>query len=161
MRIAARAPVRVCDAGGWTDTWFARRGMVCSVAVEPGAHVVIDLDDAAGPLVLDVAVTGERYELPRDAPMAPRHPLLEAALASCAPPADRGACISVGAAVPAGSGTGTSAAVVVALLAALHAARGEATERDALARDAHAIEIGCGLQSGVQDQFAAAHGGCN
>ena len=35
--VTATAPVRVCDLGGWTDTWFARRGLVVSIAVRPGA----------------------------------------------------------------------------------------------------------------------------
>jgi D-glycero-alpha-D-manno-heptose-7-phosphate kinase len=146
--ITASAPVRVCDAGGWTDTWFARRGVVCSVAVEPGAHVELTLDEEPGPVVLDVAAPGP-------------HPLLEAALAQRPLPAGRGARITVGAAVPPGSGLGTSAAVVVALLAALHAARDEPLDPIVLAGDAHSVETGLGLQSGVQDQYAAACGGSN
>ncbi len=31
----ARTPVRAADAGGWTDTWFAGHGVVCSVALGP------------------------------------------------------------------------------------------------------------------------------
>jgi D-glycero-alpha-D-manno-heptose-7-phosphate kinase len=146
--IAATAPVRVCDAGGWTDTWFARRGVVCSVAVEPGAQVQLTLDDEPGPVVLDVAAPGP-------------HPLLEAAIAQWPVPEGRGARITVGAAVPPGSGLGTSAAVVVALLTALRAAHDEPLDPIVLARDAHGVETGLGLQSGVQDQYAAACGGCN
>src|SRR5207237_9326036 len=37
--VVATAPVRVCDIGGWTDTWFARHGHVCSIAVRPGVTV--------------------------------------------------------------------------------------------------------------------------
>ena len=25
--VNSSAPIRVCDNGGWTDTWFARRGV--------------------------------------------------------------------------------------------------------------------------------------
>jgi D-glycero-alpha-D-manno-heptose-7-phosphate kinase len=50
----------------------------------------------------------------------------------------------------------------VALIAALRALRGEPTAADALARAAHRLETErLGLQSGVQDQIAAAHGGVN
>ena len=34
--VTATAPVRVCDLGGWTDTWFAGHGLVVNVAVAPG-----------------------------------------------------------------------------------------------------------------------------
>jgi len=27
-RIHSEAPVRICDIGGWTDTWFAQHGAV-------------------------------------------------------------------------------------------------------------------------------------
>ena len=27
------APMRICDNGGWTDTWFARYGKVFNIAV--------------------------------------------------------------------------------------------------------------------------------
>jgi D-glycero-alpha-D-manno-heptose-7-phosphate kinase len=159
--IRANAPVRVCDAGGWTDTWFAREGLVCSVAVGPGAEIVVELDDHVGPVTLEVRATNERYTVtPGDAPPG-RHPLLEAAVTRVPPPDRRAARVRVASAVPAGSGTGTSAAVVVALLSALRAARDEPACADDVARDAHALETGLGRQSGVQDQYAAAHGGAN
>ena len=34
--VTATAPVRTCDCGGWTDTWFAQHGAVFHVAVNPG-----------------------------------------------------------------------------------------------------------------------------
>src|SRR5713226_5897928 len=37
--VRVRAPVRVLDAGGWTDTWFAGGGTVCHLAVDDGADV--------------------------------------------------------------------------------------------------------------------------
>ena len=33
------APIRVCDNGGWTDTWFAGYGRVFNIAVYPYAEV--------------------------------------------------------------------------------------------------------------------------
>src|SRR5690349_6967382 len=143
--VSATAPVRVCDAGGWTDTWFAGGGLVCSVAVDPGAEVVIELRDEAGPLTLDLAATGEQYALARDAPLPGRHPLLEQALAWHPLPEARAARVHIAAAVPPGSGVGTSAAVVVALLAAARASSGETIEPHDLARAAHAVETSLGL----------------
>jgi D-glycero-alpha-D-manno-heptose-7-phosphate kinase len=161
VTITASAPVRVCDAGGWTDTWFATEGLVCSIAVGPGARVVVQLGDEPGPVTLELAATGERYAFSPDVDAPGRHPLLEATLGAHRLADGRAAHVRVAAAVPPGSGTGTSAAVVVALLAAIAAARHDAIEPSALARAAHAVEIGLGLQSGVQDQYAAAFGGCN
>jgi len=34
-RVSAVAPIRICDIGGWTDTWFARRGTIFNIAVYP------------------------------------------------------------------------------------------------------------------------------
>jgi D-glycero-alpha-D-manno-heptose-7-phosphate kinase len=68
----------------------------------------------------------------------------------------------VASSVPPGSGLGTSASVVVALICALKAVADEVLEPAMLARAAHEIEtIDLGLQSGVQDQIAAAYGGSN
>lgn len=132
----ATAPVRVCDAGGWTDTWFAGTGVVCSLAVRPGVRV------EAAPRA-DRRVTFD----------APPTPLLEAAAAEAGA---RGVHITVRASAPAGSSLGTSAAVTVALLAALGVPRRE------LAARAHRVETErLGLQSGVQDQVAATFGGAS
>jgi D-glycero-alpha-D-manno-heptose-7-phosphate kinase len=158
----ATAPVRVCDTGGWTDTWFAGRGVVCSIASGPGAHVeVVDEDGPPTTATIELA-TGERYEVRYDGARPGRHPLLEHTLQRH-PPHDASGHrrVRVGADVPPGCGTGTSAAVVVALLLALRAADGVPVGPSALARDAHAVETSLGLQSGVQDQYAAAFGGCN
>jgi D-glycero-alpha-D-manno-heptose-7-phosphate kinase len=39
--INSAAPVRICDFGGWTDTWFAEHGKVLNLAVSPWAEVQI------------------------------------------------------------------------------------------------------------------------
>jgi hypothetical protein len=63
---------------------------------------------------------------------------------------------------PAGASTGTSASVAVALVGALdRLTPGQLTPHEA-AHEAHAIEVEMlGLQSGIQDQLAAAYGGIN
>ena len=35
--IQATAPIRVCDIGGWTDTWFATHGAIFNIAVNLAA----------------------------------------------------------------------------------------------------------------------------
>ena len=135
--VRASAPVRICDTGGWTDTWFARTGAVFSIAVSPRVEVRVTHESHAG---VDV------------------DPLLEAAVAVGAPQSAGQLTIEVRSGVPPGAGTGTSAAVVVALLAAL---RPDATPLE-LARLAHRVETEqLGQESGVQDQLAAAFGGIN
>ena len=39
--IRSVAPVRICDNGGWTDTWFARHGKVFNIAVTPLVEVEV------------------------------------------------------------------------------------------------------------------------
>jgi D-glycero-alpha-D-manno-heptose-7-phosphate kinase len=29
------APIRICDLGGWTDTWFAGHGAIVNIGVYP------------------------------------------------------------------------------------------------------------------------------
>jgi D-glycero-alpha-D-manno-heptose-7-phosphate kinase len=67
---------------------------------------------------------------------------------------------SVSSDMPPGCGAGTSAAVAVALIGALTAARGEPMSPLEVARAAHRLEVEVlGQESGVQDQLAAALGG--
>jgi D-glycero-alpha-D-manno-heptose-7-phosphate kinase len=161
--VRVQAPVRVLDAGGWTDTWFAGHGEVCNLAVSPGSEVLAVMESRrAGPVEVRLRVPDyeDEYTFSTDDPPG-RHPLLEAVLRRWAPP--RCALeVDVSSAVPAGSSLGTSAAVVVGLIGALQALAGTALGPEALAHAAHDIEtIDLGRQSGVQDQVAAAFGGVN
>src|SRR5512136_3337412 len=85
------APIRICDNGGWTDTWFAGYGRIFNVAVYPYAEVQIEvrpLRDRAGRIVINAENFGERYAVgPRHA-TRDRHPLLEAAIEFMAVPRD-------------------------------------------------------------------------
>ncbi len=160
--IRATAPIRVCDNGGWTDTWFGGPGRVLNVAVSPGVEVSIRA--ARGPDAVTVVATtfGDRYGVTPGAPRVARHPLLEAAIDAFPPPAGLPVEITVRSAVPPGCGTGTSAAVAVSLLGALMAARGEKPSPLEVAREAHRLEVErLGVESGVQDQLCAAFGGIN
>jgi D-glycero-alpha-D-manno-heptose-7-phosphate kinase len=153
----------VLDAGGWSDTWFARRGSVCHLSLSPGAEAYAVLDPGpGGPVEVRLRVPDyeDDYRFCTDEPPG-RHPLLEAALRRWAP--GHGSLeVDVSSAVPAGSSLGTSAAVVVALIGALQALGDAFQGPAALAHAAHDIEtVDLGRQSGVQDQVAAAFGGVN
>ena len=164
--ITATAPVRTCDCGGWTDTWFARHGAVFHVAVNPGVRVVVRADaaraDRPAPVVLHAENYGDSYRFLPGTRRWGRHALLEAAIESEGVPPGTAIEVSVRSAVPPGAATGTSAAVCVALVGALRALWGAAPTPDAVAKAAHAVEVDrLGQQSGLQDQLAAAHGGIN
>ena len=46
--IVASVPVRICDNGGWTDTWFGGPGRVLNIAVVPGVEVAVTIYSALG-----------------------------------------------------------------------------------------------------------------
>ena len=160
----ATAPTRICDAGGWTDTWFAGHGRVVNLAVAPRAIASVTSTaraDDRGQFRLRVRDFGDDYEFDLDAPPG-RHPLLEQSVLDAAPPAAVNLDVEVACGAPAGASMGTSAAVVVALIGALDAAlhgRPTLTAAAAAVR-AHEVEtVRVGRQAGIQDQLAAAHGG--
>lgn len=167
-RVHAAAPVRVADVGGWTDTWFGSPGQVCHLAVGPG--VAVDAALVAGTVpspqvrLLAPSIGLDRWFDPRELPGA--EPLLEHAVAAVLDdaPIPEGAdlVVRIASAVPPGASLGTSASVLVALLAALDALLAAGGRPpDELARLAHHVETErAGRQAGVQDQWAAAFGGC-
>ncbi len=158
--IEASAPVRICDNGGWTDTWFGGPGRVLNIAVTPGVEVLIRATAGPEPVMLVAESFGDRYPVVPGASRTARHPLLEAAIDAFAPPRGLAVEISVRSGVPAGCSTGTSAAVAVALLGALAAVRSEQLSSREVAYAAHRLEVDVlGAQSGIQDQLSAAFGG--
>ena len=163
--ITALAPVRICDCGGWTDTWFARRGQVFSVAVSPYVEVQILATPTPAPghgrIVVHAENFRESFE-PAAGPPWGAHPLIEATVAYVGVPREASVEITIHSDMPAGAATGTSAAVTVALIAALEHLGGRSADAAAVARAAHAVEAeGLGRESGIQDQIGAAHGGVN
>jgi D-glycero-alpha-D-manno-heptose-7-phosphate kinase len=160
--IVASVPVRICDNGGWTDTWFGGPGRVVNIAVVPGVEVAVEAAEGPDPVVLSLATSGERYAVVPGAARIARHALVEAAVDVFPPPRDLAVEITVRSAVPAGCGAGTSAAVAVALVGALTAVRGERLSPRDCAYAAHRLEVGVlGVESGIQDQLSAAFGGIN
>jgi D-glycero-alpha-D-manno-heptose-7-phosphate kinase len=159
------APIRICDNGGWTDTWFAGHGQVFNVAVRPCAEVQVAIYAGGGgeqPVVLHPEDLGERYEVRPEAPPWGPHPLLEATIAFMKVPKDRRLEVTIHSEAPAGAGTGTSAAVTVALVGALDALTpGRLTPHEAAAAAQRVETEGLGRQCGIQDQLASAYGGIN
>lgn len=164
--VNAVAPIRVCDNGGWTDTWFAERGAVCNIAVYPYVEVQVQVTRRTSgdpPVVLHAENYGERYAFaPSPEPLPGRHPLLEAAVDEMGVPDDLAVEIAIHSEAPAGCSTGTSAAVAVALIGALDRLTPGVMGPLDVARAAHRLETDrLGLQSGVQDQLCSASGGIN
>jgi D-glycero-alpha-D-manno-heptose-7-phosphate kinase len=162
-RISAAAPIRICDLGGWTDTWFAGKGRVLNIGVYPFVEVQIDVYPRSGrehQVFIEAENYGDRYA-PRITDGAwDKHPLLEAAIAHMAVPDDLALVVNIFSEAPAGASTGTSAAVTVALIGALSRVCGRAMSADEIARTAHHVEYDIlGLQCGVQDQYCSAYGG--
>ncbi len=161
--IRSSAPIRICDNGGWTDTWFARRGRVFSIAVSPRVHVGLQaVRDGRGTIEVRAENYGVTYQVDAAHPAPDAVPLIDAAVAELPPPAGVSCRIAVASEAPAGASTGTSASVAVALLGALARLRGDRLAPGPAARLAHQLEtVRLGQQSGVQDQLAAAYGGVN
>jgi D-glycero-alpha-D-manno-heptose-7-phosphate kinase len=162
--IHARAPLRINDIGGWTDTWFAREGWVLNMAVAPPVEVQIKVfenrERRKKRVLLHAENTGESFWVNPDRPAASPHPFLQHIVARLRPPEDIKLEINLFSPVPAGISTGTSAAVCVALLGALSQLdRGEVVLKDIVSL-AHRVETeDLGQQSGIQDQICAAYGG--
>lgn len=157
------APIRICDLGGWTDTWFAGMGAVLNIGVYPYAEVQIlvsESDTDAPRIEINAENFGDRYELDPHDMVYDRHPLLEASIDIMELP--RSLCFEVNlyCQAPAGCSTGTSAAVTVALLGALdQLTPGHRTPHE-VAMLAHRVETEkLGLQCGIQDQLCSAYGG--
>jgi D-glycero-alpha-D-manno-heptose-7-phosphate kinase len=161
--VNAVAPIRICDLGGWTDTWFAGHGRVLNLAVEPTVDVQVTVHPAGAledRVVLDVEDYGERYAFAPGSALPDRHPLLEAAVEDLGVPDDVSVRIGIHSEAPAGASTGTSAAVTVALVAAPDALTPGRRSAQELAELGHRVEVErLGLQAGIQDQLCSAHGG--
>lgn len=158
------APIRVCDNGGWTDTWFAGYGKIFNIGVYPYVEVQIEIyprDAQKERVVIYAENYGERYVRHLRTGWE-HHPLLEAAIEYMGVPEDLAIQVTIFSEAPAGASTGTSASVSVALIGALdRLTPGRLTAHQA-ANIAHIIETDLlKQQSGIQDQICAAYGGIN
>ena len=163
--IYGSAPVRILDNGGWTDTWFAVHGRVFNIAGSPCAQMRIDAfaSDGTSEVTLDAKNYDDVYSfIPGGGGKRGKHQLLEAAVEDIGVPSGMSLRISAYCEVPAGASTGTSAAVLVALVAALKALHGEEWTPEGVAYAAHHIEMDVlKHQCGIQDHIASAYGGIN
>jgi len=158
------APIRICDNGGWTDTWFAGHGQIFNIGVYPYAEVQIAIypsESQESRIIINAENYGERYVVIPEKHWD-KHPLLEAAIEYMRVPANLSFEVSIYSEAPAGASTGTSAAVTVALIGGLdRLSPGQMTPHE-VASAAQKIETEMlGQQSGIQDQLCSAYGGIN
>jgi len=163
--ILALAPIRICDLGGWSDTWFAKHGSVLNIAVKPYAQCLLEyseVPEGQERFFISVDDYGERYQVDPHNVTFGNHPLLDACVKSLEIPRGLDVEVSLHSAVPGGSSTGTSAAITVALLGALDyltCSRRHMLPQE-LANKAHSVEtVLLKQQSGIQDQLCSAYGG--
>ncbi len=159
------APIRICDNGGWTDTWFAEYGKIFNIGVYPYVEVQIEVypyERGEDRIVLFAENYGERFVVHPEESGWDQHPLLEAAIERMGVPEDYAIQATIYSEAPSGCSTGTSAAVTVALIGALdHLTPGQLSPHQ-VAYTAHAVEVEMlKQQSGIQDQLCSAYGGIN
>ncbi|MFN2159822.1 MAG: GHMP kinase [Anaerolineales bacterium] len=163
------APVRICDIGGWTDTWFSKKGGVFHIAVSPYVEVqLLVFGDSANEDLIFINAENykERYRYKLQGQTAVRkwhrHPLLEAAFEIMNLPPGIQLEATIYSSAPASSSIGTSASVIVALLSALDMLTPDRMGLKEIAQTAHRVETELLQgQSGIQDQLCAACGGIN
>lgn len=164
MIINSVAPIRICDNGGWTDTWFAGYGRIFNIGVYPYAEVQIAVyprDERPDRIVINAENYGERYVVIPEKHWN-KHPLLEAAIEYMRVPKDLCFEVTIFSEAPSGASTGTSAAVTVALIAALDLLTPGRLTLHEVAIAAQKIETEMlGQQCGIQDQLCSAYGGIN
>jgi hypothetical protein len=130
---------------------------VCNISIDHRADVRLRAQPGSDRWVrLVIRMTGEDYEFSMGDPPG-RHPIIEHAVVASDIPGSIEVDIA-DSTVP-GSGLGTSASVMVALVSALAAAIGDPLDAGEAAAMAHSYETVTGKQSGVQDHAAAAWGG--
>jgi D-glycero-alpha-D-manno-heptose-7-phosphate kinase len=163
--INSSAPIRICDNGGWTDTWFAEYGKVFNIAVYPYAEVqmmVFRREEGHPRITIHAENYGQRYAIDKPRGTYSKHPLLEAALEYMHIPDDVAIEVTIFSEAPAGCSTGTSAAVSVALIGALDCLTPGSMRPYEVAGAAHKIETELlKQQCGIQDQLASSFGGIN
>jgi len=160
----ARAPVRIDLAGGWTDVppySDEKGGAVVNAAITRYAYATLK-PLPAGQYELVSADYDSYYEAHdiRELEYDGNLDLVKAAVRRRG--LDTGAQIITRSEAPPGSGTGSSAAMGVALVGLLDYIADGAMEPAEIAEMAHLLEVEeLGVSGGRQDQYAAAFGGLN
>jgi D-glycero-alpha-D-manno-heptose-7-phosphate kinase len=160
------APIRICDNGGWTDTWFAGYGTIFNIGVYPYAEAQIEVYPFEGQenrVIIHAENYGERYAIsPEEHVGWTKHPLLEAAIDYMRVPKDLSFEVTIFSEAPAGASTGTSASVTVALIGSLdYLTPGRMTPHEVAAAAQYIETRMLNQQCGIQDQLCSAYGGIN
>lgn len=159
--IRARAPVRFCDLGGWTDTRIVPSGAVLNFTAALYTHVTLEVGAFAG-VSIESFDTDEQAHI-RDFRQIEYNSVLDLFKAAIKRTGiRRGVRLIVRSDAPPGSGLGSSAALGVATMAALARYLRWPMLPYEVARESQALETEeLGLECGVQDQLASACGGVN
>src|SRR5688572_28443752 len=154
--IRARAPVRFCDLGGWTDTRIVPSGAVLNFAASMYTHVTLQVGAFSG-ISIESFDTDEQEQI-RDIRQMEYNSVLDLFKAAVKRTGvRRGVRILARSDAPPGSGLGSSAALGVATMAALSRHLSWHLLPYEIARESQALETEeLGLECGVQDQLASA-----
>jgi len=159
--ILTKAPTRICDIGGWTDTWFYPKGAVFSFCVDLYSYVKL-VENGSKTIKIFAENLKQSTEILNLKKIEYNGvlDLLKAAIKRMN--IEHGLDIFVKADAPPGCGTGTSASVAVTLISALATYKRLNMDQSSIAALAHKLETEeLELESGVQDQYSAAFGGTN
>jgi D-glycero-alpha-D-manno-heptose-7-phosphate kinase len=160
IRIVAEAPHRICDIGGWTDTWFAETGRVVNFAVNPSSKIeIVAEENKKETITFHSEISNSSYTLTPDRLGTGDLRLLEMIVKEIGFPRNHSIEIIISSAIAPGSSAGTSAAVSVALIGGMARLQHLDLDRQQIAILAHKMETEkLHLQSGVQDQYASSFG---
>lgn len=162
--IISKAPVRLSFGGGGTDlpAYYERHGgAVLSVTIDKYFYTIVE-PAKGGP----VEIVSSDYQLHQRIPDMDKANLTDALKIPKAVlrryGVHDGVYMALKGDVPTGSGLGLSGAVTVSIVQAVATFTGACHSKAELAEIASEIEIGAlGRPIGMQDQYAAAHGGLN
>jgi D-glycero-alpha-D-manno-heptose-7-phosphate kinase len=168
----ARAPVRFCDLGGWTDTRIVPRGAVLNFAARLYTYVTLTVKEGQSGFTLESLDTEQsvHFEDIRRVEYDGVLDLLKAAVARVGIETRRSGVYSMRREVkvlvrsdaPPASGLGSSAALGVAAIGAMSLFNGRHLLPYDVARESQLLEVQeLKLEAGVQDQLASAYGGVN
>ena len=159
--IFSRAPVRICDIGGWTDTWFCPDGAVFNICVDLYSYIrIVPSSNNRITIISENLNLQTKIDDLQNIHYDGTLDLLKSAVKRME--IKKALNIYVRTEAPPGCGTGTSASVAVALIAALAKISEKNLKPEEIAILAHKLEVEeLELESGVQDQYAAALGGIN
>jgi D-glycero-alpha-D-manno-heptose-7-phosphate kinase len=172
MQVRARAPVRFCDLGGWTDTRIVPEGAVLNFTARMYTYVTLTVHEGPSGVTLESLDTDERCSFNdlRQVEYNGVLDLLKAAVARSGIEIRRHGVFSthlqislqVRSSAPPASGLGSSAALGVAAIGSLARYCGGHLLPHEIARESQLLEVeNLKLECGVQDQLASAYGGVN